>query len=115
MLTLYVEIASGLGACLRLLLMDLFKLSSFFSNLHFPVVTFLINIIGSALLGLLFWYVPSSDLNTILSVGIIGGFTTLSTFNNELLLLWKKHKIICLLYGISTYLFGIIVVIITIK
>jgi CrcB protein len=115
MLIIYVGMASGVGACLRLVCMDVFSPSSFFSKLYFPVVTFLINIVGSLLMGFIFYYLPDTTTNTLISVGVIGGFTTLSTFNDEMILLWKYHKLTCLLYGFLTYLVGLIVVLVMVR
>ena len=51
---------------------------------EFPWSTYLVNVLGSALLGLLAGLRPrwprSPQLYTVLTVGVLGGFTTFSTF-----------------------------------
>ncbi|MET3729110.1 CrcB protein [Fictibacillus halophilus] len=57
----------------------------------FPFSTFFVNVIGSFILG---WFVvygvkkiKSNNLIVALQTGVIGSFTTFSTFNTEILLL----------------------------
>lgn len=54
----------------------------------FPVGTFLVNVIGSLLVGFLMHVgtateTLSADLRLALTTGVMGGFTTYSTFNYE--------------------------------
>jgi fluoride exporter len=56
----------------------------------FPYGTWLVNLIGSFLLGALAQVVRDSehfspDMRLFLAVGVLGGFTTYSSFNQELL------------------------------
>ena len=84
---LFVALGGGIGAALRYLLTEL-------ANLHggvfFPYGTILANLIGSFCIGILFvFFSESSDLSPIVKLffvtGILGGFTTFSTYNMELL------------------------------
>ena len=86
---LFVALGGGIGAGLRYLLTEL-------ANLHggvfFPYGTILANLIGSFCIGILFvFFSESSDLSPIVKLffvtGILGGFTTFSTYNMELLIL----------------------------
>ena len=84
---LFVALGGGIGAGLRYLLTEL-------ANLHggvfFPYGTILANLIGSFCIGILFvFFSESSGLSPIVKLffvtGILGGFTTFSTYNMELL------------------------------
>ena len=50
----------------------------------FPFGTLFVNVLGSFLLGFLMQAIPaSSDLRLMVTTGVMGGFTTYSTFNYE--------------------------------
>jgi CrcB protein len=58
------------------------------TGLHFPLGTVLVNILGCFLIGLLYvWLVarpdPQHQLRALLMVGVMGGFTTFSSFSLE--------------------------------
>jgi CrcB protein len=65
---------------------------------HFPWHTFVINIVGSLVMGLVAgWFVErgmGSDghLRLFLTTGILGGFTTFSAFSLDAALLWERHE-----------------------
>jgi fluoride exporter len=88
------------------------------NHASFPNATLFINLMGSFILG---WFVvysakKSTDKNMILGIqtGLIGSFTTFSTFNAELILLMKEgHYAVSALYfscsaflGIAAIFFG---------
>ncbi|MBF0324029.1 fluoride efflux transporter CrcB [Magnetospirillum moscoviense] len=62
----------------------------------FPWGTLFVNIVGSFVMGLLaelgalVWQ-PGQDLKVFLTVGILGGFTTFSTFSLDVALLVERH------------------------
>lgn len=99
---LAVAIGGGIGAALRYIV-------TFIANLHggvtFPYGTVLVNIIGSFTIGLLMMYFQSRmDLSPLIKLfiitGILGGFTTFSTFNMELLTLIRTSQMaLTFLYG----------------
>ncbi|MCH4821642.1 fluoride efflux transporter CrcB [Gramella lutea] len=80
---LLVFIGGGLGSSLR------FLISKYLNAGHLiPCGTFLVNILGSLLLGIILgWAIKNNALNTpvnlILATGFCGGFTTFSTFSFE--------------------------------
>jgi CrcB protein len=81
----------------------------------FPWHTFTVNIIGCLLIGILFsWSVQPSFMEEIrwfLMIGILGGFTTFSSFGLEAFDLIKQQKTtLAMLYVISTNLLGILAV-----
>ena len=62
-------------------------------SIRFPLPTFLINVTGSFLLGLLAGYTqtrPNPSLTLLFGVGFCGSFTTFSTFSLEILALWRN-------------------------
>ena len=92
---LFVFIGGGLGAMLR-----------FFITSHlagkmgtFPIGTLTVNIIGNFLMGILFEIfltreIAKSDmLNLFFAVGFLGGFTSLSAFSAETLVLIHHGEI----------------------
>ena len=64
---------------------------------HFPYHTFVINIVGSLVMGLVAgWFVErggaTGHLRLFLTTGILGGFTTFSAFSLDAVLLWERHE-----------------------
>jgi CrcB protein len=82
----------------------------------FPLSTFLINIGGSFLIGLVMAYCLknesfSTNWKLFLTVGICGGFTTFSTFSLENLQLIQNGKFaIAACYTVASFLLGILAV-----
>lgn len=107
-----VGIGSGIGGICRYLI------SLFMGHAHigFPWGTFVVNIIGCLLIGIL-WGLTSRFQNLptafslLLMVGFCGGFTTFSTFSKEgLTLLQANHYTLFALYTIGSMLLGIMAV-----
>src|SRR5918993_1691073 len=80
---------------------------------YFPLATFLINVTGSFLIGLVMAYsLANQQFNEhwklFLATGICGGFTTFSTFSLENLQLLQQGKwIMFILYTIGSVLLGL--------
>lgn len=99
---LAVAVGGGIGAALRYAV-------TLVANMHggitFPYGTILVNVIGSFLIGLLMMYFQGqSDVPPMIKLfaitGILGGFTTFSTFNMELLTFVRAGDLgAALLYG----------------
>lgn len=93
-----VFIGGGIGATLRFFASVTAK--KFFINPIFA--TFFVNIIGCFLIGYIFSYtlnktdIINPTLKLFITVGILGGLTTFSTFNLEVFELIKSGK---MLYG----------------
>ena len=63
----------------------------------FPWGTFLVNILGCLLIGMIYGISEKGDflspeVRLFLTVGICGGFTTFSTFSNDAFLLLKQEE-----------------------
>jgi CrcB protein len=91
---LLVGLGGATGSVLRFLCQ---KWIGSISNLSFPLGTFLVNIVGCFLIGLLFSYSvrnESFSYNTqlLLMTGLCGGFTTFSAFTLEGMGLLKEDK-----------------------
>ncbi len=81
---LLVGVGSFIGGVSRYL-MTLFVQNKFFST--FPYGTLAVNIIGCFLIGVIFSFSEKGNWNPewriFLATGIMGGFTTFSSFSNE--------------------------------
>ena len=103
---LYVAVGGALGAVLRYLI------GNWLSTEQMPWGTLTVNLVGSLLLGSLMGAAASSEaiskeMVMFLGVGVLGAFTTLSTFSIDTINLWKDGRIsTALLYAISTSVFG---------
>jgi len=103
--SLLVGLGAGIGAYFRNVLTRL----SPKIKIDFPVMTLLINILGSFILGYLTASVTDKKMLLFLGTGICGGFTTFGTFNMELSQLWFQRRFVsCLIYFSLTYVFGIL-------
>ena len=63
----------------------------------FPYGTLTVNVVGSFILGLLtetmaLAWSPSPELRALLVVGVLGAFTTFSTFSLDTILLIERHQ-----------------------
>ena len=88
-----VALGGAFGATLRYLI-NLSPLAAMFGK--FPFHTFLINISGSFLIGFLLIiftdkYAESENLRLALTVGLLGAFTTFSTFELEIFELVRER------------------------
>lgn len=104
---IYILVLAFIGGCLR----GYFTIIA--GNNHFTA-TILINLIGAFLLAFITGALPfiidvSNDIMTGLSVGLVGGFTTFSTFSFDSMTLLENHQIgIGLLYILTSLIGGLI-------
>ena len=94
-LALYCFIAAGgaTGACLRYFVTT--SVDSLFGK-HMPFGTLTVNVVGSFALALLYGVIERYDLNdspyrALIGVGLLGAFTTFSTFSVETLTLLENE------------------------
>jgi CrcB protein len=79
---------------------------------RFPLATFLINITGSFIIGLMLVLLDREDLlhpnlRPLIVTGFLGGYTTFSTFEWELLALGRSAPPLAFVYGISSVVVGL--------
>jgi len=82
----------------------------------FPLGTFVVNILGSLLIGLFFGLsekgnIMSPEWRIFLTTGLCGGYTTFSTFSFESLSLLKEgNYVYALMYIVLSVMFGLMAV-----
>lgn len=106
---LMVFIGGGAGSVLRYLVGRQLNMAS----PSFPWGTFLVNLIGCLIIGLVFGWVlekskPSENLLLFLVAGFCGGFTTFSAFAHEsMTLLRSGHTALFLSYVLASIIVGL--------
>jgi len=91
---LIAGIGGFIGTALRLLISRYVQINY---TTVFPWSTFLINISGSLLIGIIFGLTEKGDILTpdwrlFLTVGLCGGFTTFSTLSNDAFMLLQNRE-----------------------
>ena len=89
-----IFLGGGLGAVARYLIS--FNMAKYL-EINLPVSTFLVNIIGSFIIGFLYFlFIEKTDLSPAVklffTVGFCGGLTTFSTFSLELFEMIGNHQ-----------------------
>lgn len=74
-------------------------------SLSFPVGTFIVNILGCFIIGVVYALsekgnLLNAEMRLFLAVGFCGGFTTFSTFSNDNLILLKDSQLVFLFFNI---------------
>ena len=92
---LVVFLGSGIGRMLR---HGVSLLALRFTGANFPWGTLVINVVGSALMGLMIGLFAARSINDpelrlFVTTGLIGGFTTWSTFSLDIVTLWERGEI----------------------
>ncbi|MDE3195398.1 MAG: fluoride efflux transporter CrcB [Acidobacteriota bacterium] len=106
---LLVTIGGGAGALARYVVT--LQVNEKFDPARFPLATFLINILGSFLIGLLMVLLDREDLlhpnlRPLLVTGVLGGFTTFSSFEWEVFSLGRHTPPSALFYAIVSVVLG---------
>ncbi|MFS8044271.1 fluoride efflux transporter CrcB [Rhizobium sp. BR 314] len=94
MLHFIVFVGAGVGGAFRL---GINEVADRLLGGEFPLGTLVINVLGAFLMGLLTEYFSflggvSQEVRLFLTIGILGGFTTFSTFALESVLLWERGQ-----------------------
>jgi CrcB protein len=109
---LLVFLGGGVGAALRALL--LWQLSGW--NSYLPASVLLVNLIGAFVLGMIFVLADEAGLlrastRLVLAVGVLGGFTTFSTFGwGTDLLVGSGQSLAALIYLVASVAGGVLAV-----
>ncbi len=99
-----VGIGGFIGAILRYVLSSLIQND----NSTFPTGTLIVNFVGTLLLGLVVYSAEhfefiSMDMRLFLSIGVLGAFTTMSTFGLETFRMFESENYLMLfLYIVGT-------------
>ncbi|SNY93983.1 camphor resistance protein CrcB [Cohaesibacter sp. ES.047] len=107
----FVAIGGAAGASLRHLV-GMMALRSLGSG--FPFGTFICNVVGSFLMGLLIHllavrFQASTEVRLLLTTGLLGGFTTFSTFSLDVVTLTERGQMGIALFYVALSLAGGIV------
>lgn len=112
MIWLYIALGGAVGAVARYGLAGWVHTRAGF---HFPWGTFAVNVLGCALIGASLRYleaVPApAEVRALVAVGIIGAFTTFSTFSYETVELLEEGAFARALgYSLGSLLLGVVAV-----
>ncbi|MFC1579895.1 fluoride efflux transporter CrcB [Thermodesulfobacteriota bacterium] len=104
---LLVGVGGFFGAVLRYLISGYVQNLS--QSISFPYGTFAVNIIGCFFIGVLSHLVESqagvsAEMRLLLMVGLLGSFTTYSTFSSETINLLQDQELFLALMNIGTHL-----------
>lgn len=111
----YIAAGGALGAVLRYCLTS--WITFYWGNV-FPYGTLLVNILGSLLLGIVIALLSSSvsfslEWRAFLMIGVIGSFTTFSTFSMEIVMLCMDGQVIkAVFYSMISIIFSLLAVVI---
>ncbi|PKM87609.1 MAG: fluoride efflux transporter CrcB [Firmicutes bacterium HGW-Firmicutes-12] len=109
----FIALGGALGALGRYLLSTFIHSRS---NLIFPLGTLSVNVLGSFLLGLIYVLgtsklIISPNIRAFLGIGLLGAFTTFSTFSLETLNMIKDGEIrLALLNAVGSLILGLLAV-----
>ncbi len=106
---LAIALGGALGSLLRFACVS--YLTPLF-NLRFPVGTFVVNMIGSLLIGIAYVILVEKsaplEWRLFFITGVLGGFTTFSAFSVELLQLWQSgHVFHAFVYAVGSVILGL--------
>ncbi len=106
-----IALGGALGAVSRFVLSSLIQSNN---SSDFPFGTFSVNILGCLFIGIVWASLSSQEQNLwtpFVMTGILGGFTTFSTFGLESIQLWQTGKITTLVaYVLLSNIVGLLAV-----
>jgi CrcB protein len=97
-----VFIGSAFGGVLR------YCISQVLNSQKFPWGTAAVNLAGSFLIGILVAFFPQKDnpVRALLGAGLLGGFTTFSTFSAETVMQIERCEYILAIYSVGLQAIG---------
>lgn len=108
---LFVGLGGALGSMLRYATSLL--TAKYYANI-FPLATFITNVLGCLIIGILIGYFSKNgnqNLQFLLITGFCGGYTTFSTFAAENVALWQNQNYLTLIaYTAASVLIGFLAV-----
>lgn len=116
---LLIGLGGGFGSILRYIIGSL--ISRAFPVTKFPLGTFLINLAGCLLIGVVVGWIERMDtynqeLRLLLVTGVLGGFTTFSAFGLETLSLLRSGQVVmAVCYSLSSVVLGVVFVFLGIR
>lgn len=104
-----VGAGGAVGSIIRFLTSEI---TTRFYSQPFPLATFIVNVVGCLIIGMLVNTLSANDnLKMLLVVGFCGGFTTFSTFARESLsLINQGQSLLALVYITGSCLLGVFAV-----
>lgn len=113
--SLLVALGGGGGAVMRYQLGRVVAHLAPAQALNFPWATLAANALGSAAMGALIAWLARHDATgggepwrLLLGVGLLGGFTTFSSFSMETVLLWQRGEAgLALIYIVASLVLGL--------
>jgi CrcB protein len=104
---LIIGLGGGLGAVLRYILSGLVQ--NWSKSISFPYGTLTVNLLGCLLIGLLTGLAEtrglfSPEARLFIFVGLLGGFTTFSTFGNETFNLILSRESVLAVLNLATHI-----------
>lgn len=108
---LAIALGGALGSVLR------FAAVSYLTpllNYRFPIGTFVVNIVGSFLIGVAYVLLVEkttlpAEWRLFFITGVLGGFTTFSAFSLEILQLWQEgHALSAFVYASGSVILGLL-------
>jgi len=107
-LVLFIAAGGAIGAVGRYAVMTAV---SYLLGVGYPYGTIMVNLIGSFVLGglvesLKYFSAISNEMHVFLIVGVLGSFTTFSTFSMDVVVLMQRNEI----FAAGLYILGSIVV-----
>jgi CrcB protein len=106
MITILICLAGAIGAVCRFGITQLGN--RIFNWVPLPLATLVINLSGAFALGVLAGAFAATTTIWLVGSGFMGGFTTFSTFSNEVVTLFNKRRLLAIGYLALTAFGGVL-------